>query len=220
MPTRGRRAWIPLAVRWFAQQTYSQRELIVVDDGDDPIEALLPADPAIRYLRLAGRHPVGVKRNQAAEAARGELLAHWDDDDWFAPHRLEVQVAAMQDPRVDLCGLSTLLYHDLRDGRCWQYRAPPGRAPWLSLLCYRRALWQSHPHPDLVVGSDTAFVRSIPAALWSVLPNQDLNVCLVHDTNTSPKVMQAPRWQPVPRDRVQRIMGPDRAFYPHLAGPV
>jgi glycosyltransferase involved in cell wall biosynthesis len=81
MPTRNRPQFARQAVAYFLRQDYQQRELIVLDDGDDPVSDLLPRDENIRYVRLRERSPLGTKRNIACELSRGELIAHWDDDD-------------------------------------------------------------------------------------------------------------------------------------------
>ena len=38
---------------------------------------------------------LGAKLNLACDYARGEIIAHWDDDDWYAPRRLSTQVEAL-----------------------------------------------------------------------------------------------------------------------------
>ena len=57
----------------------------------------MPRDDRIVYLRRDQRSSVGVKRNLACEHAEGELIAHFDDDDWYAPNRLSIQVAALRE---------------------------------------------------------------------------------------------------------------------------
>ena len=77
MPTHDRRRFVPLALHYFLRQDYPHRELVVVDDGADPVADLIPDDPRIRYIRLNRRLSVGAKRNHAVRGARGELIAHW-----------------------------------------------------------------------------------------------------------------------------------------------
>ena len=72
MPTFQRRAFIPNAIRYFLRQDYNAKELIVVDDGDDTVEDLIPNDNRIRYLRLHQKMKLGAKRNFACNEARGE----------------------------------------------------------------------------------------------------------------------------------------------------
>src|SRR5689334_12979542 len=112
MPTYNRREYIPRAIQYFLRQDYANRELIIVDDGSDPISDLIPPDPSIRYIRLDTRHSIGAKRNMACEAARGEVIAHWDDDDWHAPHRLRYQAEALGNADKALCGLTKLLFYE------------------------------------------------------------------------------------------------------------
>src|SRR5438094_9881235 len=93
MPTRNRRPLAAQAVAYFLRQDYPNRELIVVDDGDESVADLIPDDARVRYRYLDHRLSVGAKRNLACELSRGELIAHWDDDDWMAADRLSRQVA-------------------------------------------------------------------------------------------------------------------------------
>src|SRR5690606_5403689 len=109
MPTFNRRRFVPQAIELFQRQDYEHRELIIVDDGDDPVEDLLPEDERIRYLPLDVRRTIGQKANLAVEAARGALIAYWDDDVWYAPARLSYQVAALVEQEADLVGLDNWL---------------------------------------------------------------------------------------------------------------
>ena len=71
MPTFDRRRFVPGAIDCYRAQTYQHRELVILDDGTDPIADLVPDDPTIRYIRLTGRLSTGAKRNSACRAARG-----------------------------------------------------------------------------------------------------------------------------------------------------
>ncbi len=134
MPTRDRPAFVDQAVAYFLRQDYPNRELIVVDDGVAPVSDALAADPRIRYLRLNRPQPIGTKRNLACQAARGELIAHWDDDDWMRADRLSHQVAALTGgdaPDFVACGLGELLYLRPIAGDAWRYRPLAHDPPWL-----------------------------------------------------------------------------------------
>jgi glycosyltransferase involved in cell wall biosynthesis len=84
VPTADRRLFVPQAVAQFLQQDYANRELIVLDDGAQSVEDLMPDDPRVRYVRDERKSPVGIKRNRLCELARGDVIVHWDDDDWMA----------------------------------------------------------------------------------------------------------------------------------------
>ena len=112
MPTDNRRRFVPEAIRLFLAQDYPNKELVVLDDGEDIVADLIPKTPEIRYLRLDRRQSLGAKRNLACAAARGEIIAHWDDDDWYAPWRLSRQVAKIVRGGTELCGLARMLFFD------------------------------------------------------------------------------------------------------------
>ncbi len=118
MPTYNRRAYVPRAIRYWQAQDYPHAELIIIDDGTDPVEDLVPADPRARYIRPAERKTIGAKRNLACEQARGDLLINWDDDDWSAPWRVSYQVDMFLKQDVDISGLSVVPdRYECRGGR-------------------------------------------------------------------------------------------------------
>jgi glycosyltransferase involved in cell wall biosynthesis len=79
-------------------QTYTDWELIVVDDGStEAIEPVIaPYGSRLRYIRQENQG-VAVARNRGLEVAQGEFIAFLDQDDWFEPDKLEVQVAALEE---------------------------------------------------------------------------------------------------------------------------
>jgi glycosyltransferase involved in cell wall biosynthesis len=219
MPTADRRVFAAHAIRYFLRQDYPNRELIVLDDGVDPIDDLMPPDPAIRYMRLNGRRSLGAKRNLACQAARGDLIAHWDDDDWIAPWRLSYQVAAMREQQADACGLNELLYLNLTADRAWRYRYPPDSRAWVAggTLCYTRALWTHNPFPEIDVGEDAYFLWSDQPKRIVMLDDSSFYVALIHPANTSPKSTDGEWWRPCPTHEIWRLLGDDRRSYSLLA---
>ncbi|MCP3137348.1 glycosyltransferase [Pyxidicoccus xibeiensis] len=209
MPTFNRRRFVPLAVRWFLAQDWADRELVVVDDGTEPVADLLPEDARIRYLRLERRHSVGAKRNLACQAARGDVIVHWDDDDWSAPTRLTYQVSALRQASAAVCGLTRVYYHQPATGRSWQYVYPAGQRPWVSgnTLCYTRDFWRRNPFPDINVGEDARFLWNDPARRLLVLEDASFFVACIHGANVDPKRVHHRFWQPHPTDAVRALMG-------------
>src|SRR3954469_23264052 len=51
MPTFNRRRFVPDAIENFRLQTYADRELVIIDDGTDPVADLVAGDDRIRYVR-------------------------------------------------------------------------------------------------------------------------------------------------------------------------
>lgn len=221
MPTFNRRAFVPRAIALFQRQDYENRELIVVDDGDDPVEDLLPEDERIRYVRLETRRTIGQKTNLAIEAARGGIIAHWDDDVWYAPTRLSYQAAALIEREADLVGLDNWLKYDPFTNRAWHVVRPPGDEPWMPGLgfCYRRSLWQAKPFSERPIDFDIAFLRRRAGAKIVPLEANTWLVDIIHGENVSPQDPRSPLWFAFPMEEIRRLLGEDFAFYERLLQP-
>jgi glycosyltransferase involved in cell wall biosynthesis len=93
VPVRNCREYIHEALDSILTQSYTDFEIIVIDDGSDDFDylSLQTLDTRIRVIRLEG---VGVSRarNTGMSAARGELIAFLDADDVWFPGKLEAQV--------------------------------------------------------------------------------------------------------------------------------
>jgi glycosyltransferase involved in cell wall biosynthesis len=218
MPTYNRRQFVGQAIWYFLRQDYTPRELLILDDGEDVIDDLVPDDPRIHYVRLDGRRSLGAKRNLACEISRGELICYWDDDDWMAPQRLSLQVAALLESGADVCGARQLLHYRLQAGEAWLYSYPAGERPWLAgpTLLYRRTAWEACRFADLQVGEDTNFVWRMPPDRLHAMTNHDFYVAVIHERNTAAKNLQDSRWQRQSLDVVGRLLLADRDFYAAL----
>jgi glycosyltransferase involved in cell wall biosynthesis len=99
IPAYNAAADIRTALESVFAQTFSDYEVIVVNDGspDTPAleAALTPYRNRITYLRQANSGPSGA-RNQAIRHAAGELIAFLDSDDEWMPGYLERQVRELR----------------------------------------------------------------------------------------------------------------------------
>lgn len=186
MLTRNRRKWLPQAIQCFQQQTYPNRELLILADGES-VRDLVPAGDSIRLLELEGAPGIGDKRNLGCGRARGEVIAHWDDDDFSASGRLVDQCA-----RLCESGKSVTGYHSMRftDGtRWWRYEGTTDYIIGTS-LCYRKEAWQRNKFPALQVGEDNQFVAVARARGEIVTADAgELMYATIHAGNTSPRTL-------------------------------
>lgn len=219
MPTADRRHCVAQAIRLFQAQDYPNKELVVVDDGVDAIEDLIPAgNSQIRYIRLAGTRTLGAKRNQCVMESRADLIMHWDDDDWMAPHRISYQVESMVRLKAEVCGLPRVLYYDLTTDQAWLYEYPANDRPWLAgnTLLYTKEFWRRCPFPDIQVASDTHFVWSQPLNRAAFLQDYTFYVAMIHPGNVSPKHIHDIYWTPWSGD-IKKIVGDDLEQYRSLS---
>lgn len=98
IPTYNRGEWLCEAVQSVLQQTYTNYEIIVVDDGST--ENLLQHEvlhhEKVRYFRNEN-HGVAYSRNFGIRHAQGKYVAFLDSDDFWRENKLDVQVAAMEE---------------------------------------------------------------------------------------------------------------------------
>lgn len=190
MPTANRPAFVSMAIACFQAQTYEPRELLILDDGDS-IRGLVPDDPRIRYFHDPTPLVLGEKQNLGCELARGEIICHWDDDDWCAPDRLETQVRDLARSGKSVTGFHSILYFDVVDRRAWHYRGPLDDAVGCS-LCYRKSFWATDRFPPISAGQDSYLLlqASKRDELWC-RPGVDLMVARRHSSNVS----MFPCWQ-------------------------
>lgn len=88
----GRVPFALAAVRAFQLQTYSPLELVIVNDSDSPLLPLIAdADSRIREVMTTPR-TLGELRNVGLDAAQGNFICQWDDDDWYHPERIAKQL--------------------------------------------------------------------------------------------------------------------------------
>ena len=93
IPSYNRAKLIGRAIESVLCQTYTDYEIIVVDDGsiDSTKEALRPYAGKIKYVYQANQGISGA-RNRGIAEARGEYLAFLDSDDEWLPEKLAIQV--------------------------------------------------------------------------------------------------------------------------------
>lgn len=202
---------MPNAIKYFLQQDYESKELVIVDDGTDTIEDLVPVHEQIRYIRIKKNMTLGEKRNFCVRESRGDLIMHWDDDDWMAPYRISYQVRELLASNSQICGTQQMYFYEYSTNKCWLYKYPSNARPWLAggSLLYKRSFWQKKPFPDMQVASDTEFIFSRELRSYCVLKDFNFYIAMVHPDNTSPKKTANRFWNPVEPGILKQITGED-----------
>lgn len=195
MPTMpSRREWLPKAIECFRLQTYADRELVIVADEApdfmDFVGSVLASAAGVDAVIAvsAARASVGAKRNIGCHHATGEMIAHFDDDDYSFPGRLADQV-----PRLIETGKSVTGYHSIRftDGsRWWQYHGHPVNWAFDTSLCYRKSFWARHPFDEINDGLEASFrAAAIREGEFVTVAGNEQLYATIHPGNTGPRVM-------------------------------
>ena len=113
-PTYNSERFIQDTIQSVLDQTYSNWELLIVDDASrDSTVAIANAfnDRRIRVFRLTENGGAAVARNKGIAEASGDFIAFLDADDRWKPHKLAVQLDFMETNDTKVCFSS----YDLMD---------------------------------------------------------------------------------------------------------
>lgn len=106
IPVYNRESTIKRAIDSVLCQTYSNMELIIVDDGstDDTVRIINKYnDSRIKLICHKERGGANKARNTGIENANGEYIAFQDSDDEWLPDKLEVQIEMMKKDALLAC---------------------------------------------------------------------------------------------------------------------
>lgn len=108
MPVYNRSDLASRAIESILNQTFTDFEFIIVDDGSDEetkkiLKEYAKKDSRIRLIHNPKNRGIAYSRQRGLDAARGTYIATMDSDDWSVPDRLEKSVAFMADyPEVNV----------------------------------------------------------------------------------------------------------------------
>jgi glycosyltransferase involved in cell wall biosynthesis len=183
MVTRGAINPARFAIECYQRQTHPQRELVIVTDTlsdafRDHIRSL--NDQSIRVVEVPAA-PLGDLRNLSVEAARGALVAQWDDDDLCHPERLTRQYEALVAKRVEMIFLE-------RWTMWWPARrrlAISEKRPWEGTLLAKKDALPAYP--PLAIGEDHAMLEeAAKTRSIGLLDHPELYCYVKHSANTCP----------------------------------
>lgn len=118
IPTYNRKDVLKKVIESVQVQTLSDIEIIVCDDGStdgtgDMVNTLSTADNRIIYVNCGHNGRPAIPRNVGISKARGVWLAFCDDDDFWNPTKLEVQLFELKKHEMLACSTNAFR---LRDG--------------------------------------------------------------------------------------------------------
>lgn len=185
---------MPRAIRMWQRQVYPNRELIIVDSGEESVEALVPKAPGIRYFRVnpaayrasGAALTVGAMRNAACEQAEGLLIAHWDDDDFSHPDRLIKQYELWRRHAQPECvGFCSMMFVREETAEAWVYQNDRTYCIGTSMM-YPRSVWAAHHFDaELEAAEDGAFLMRLKRTVAEHANH--LQLATIHASNTSPR---------------------------------
>ena len=168
MVTANRADIARVAIECFSEQTWPNKELVIIDDGvEDYSDLIASFDCAdlVRYIKLQPANPrlsLGELRNLSIEQARGEWCVQWDDDEWYHPERLAIQLNAAALADVGASALKwTLMHVKENSDESLTFRGDSGIATPGTLM-FRKG---DVRYPHLARNEDGVFLRDVKAIM-------------------------------------------------------
>jgi hypothetical protein len=189
--TRDRRIFMPVLLYSYMVQSYPEEkmELIIVDDGDDPIEDKLIGIPNVVYVRLDTKHTIGEKRNIGISKAMYDVITFMDDDDIYPNNSILQRAAMLLKGPAKECGFCTVIpCYDIAN-YCSFMNIPPFQLPMSqriseATLIFTKQFWEERKFGDTQIAEGDAFIRGREHMCRELSP-QEIIVSLVHPKNTS-----------------------------------
>jgi len=173
IPTHKRPALLCHALDLIAAQDYPREsiEVVIVEDGPCSLPQLQEKSRGFRELRYRvlylhlgeERRPIGAKRNAGLHRCSGQVIAHWDDDDYFGASRLRLQVGPIASGAAALTLLSLTHWYSAEIAQFYHVTTDMGGH--LSTMCYDRRLWSAGnrllQYGETFHGEDMFFFRNL-----------------------------------------------------------
>ena len=98
IPTYNGEKYLATAVESALAQTYRDLEILIVHDGSTDATGAIAKSygSRITYIRKAENGGLASARNRGIRESGGRYIALLDDDDWWEPDKLQLQVAELE----------------------------------------------------------------------------------------------------------------------------
>jgi glycosyltransferase involved in cell wall biosynthesis len=193
--THNRPALLELLADCVVAQDYprSLLEWVIIDDSDasypsPQLSTVQEAGIALKYVRLAGRLPLGAKRNLCHPNASGELLVVMDDDDYYPPSRVPEAVAALTAGEGEVAGCLRMPLLLLPEGSRWLTPCFAANDATANTLAYRRSYPEAGHRfdPEAWQAEEVSFLEGFTTPLLPLDPALTLT-SIGHGSNTVDK---------------------------------
>jgi glycosyltransferase involved in cell wall biosynthesis len=192
-PTSNRPQFLQRVISCFLSQDYSNCELIIFDDGRELSISNIPDVPNIHYYYAKAAQEIGPKRNFLCSKAKGEIIVHFDDDDWYASDWISKQVSALITENADITGINNINYFSTVGNLVWKYKHTKNERNWVygGTLAYWKSFWKKYPFKDMQTGEDNDFILNSKAKIYA----HDYTygyLGTIHTDNTGIKLFENP----------------------------
>ena len=212
-PTHNRRFFIPQFLKIVRNQIYDGPiEILIADDGTDPIHDLIEKDNSFRYIRFDEKKPLGYKRNILSSEAKGEILINFDDDDYYPPCRVSHAVESLLASEKLIAGSSLCHIYDTSLNKIFISGPFGDNHATAGTLAYKKEYIKNNKFDDEAIAQEEpSFTKNYLNEMVQLDPLKTILI-IKHSKNTWDKQKTAMRISPYNlRDFIQS--NNDRRFY-------
>ena len=196
-PTGNRRWLFSLAWRNLIHSFYPDHlwEWIILDDGEESIEDIIPKDHRIHYHFIGGkgkpRLPMGEKRNRLVELTHHDYIVFMDDDDYYPPESITARIKSLlkSNPKhpVDCVGSSDYLIYDL-NSRKWGQASHGKEYVSEASMAFTKKFWLERPFSMSDQASEFRNFLEYRQDRIRSIPGQFVTVSFSHGNNITGQV--------------------------------
>ena len=176
------------AIGCFLSQTYTNKELLVIFENDNrTIEEVIKKNThhqQVRFIEMpvSPKCTLGELKNKAIALSDGEYFCQWDDDDWYACDRLQIQMDMLLKSAAQVCFLGHWIFYDCVAAKAYL----SFRRNWEgSILCKKDIVNGNCRYALLAKLEDTPFVNKISEMYVTVqVIKPSTYIYIYHGNNT------------------------------------
>lgn len=177
MPTYNQAHFIRRAILSLQQQTCTNWELIIINDGcTDNTEFFISdflADPNIKYIKNNRNQGIGYAINQGLDIAEYEYIAYLPSDDFYDKNHLETLKEKLDESEEIVLAFSGIRYDESEDPGFLLYRQSEGVRMNYNLLLVQTAHRRT---PDRWIERDEYVSDDLFFTFWRKLTNKGVFV--------------------------------------------
>lgn len=185
-PTYNRRSFLIYLIHQYDYQTYpkDRMELIIIDDSPENNSDIIPVRDDIRYIYLEEKIILSEKRNMLNNEAKGDIIVCFDDDDYYAPDRVEHAVEKLTKNNADLAGSSVLHIYFPELEQIYEYGPYGDNHATNGTMAYTKKYCEKHKYAsDKKVAEEGSFTENFKEKLIQLDPKKVM-LCISHHENT------------------------------------
>ena len=191
-PTYNRSIFLDIWAECIRLQDYPSEliEVLVANDSTDNtlgiLEQLRPTLPNLRVFNFDGKNSNSIKRQWLNDRADGDIIIHFDDDDYYLPTRVSTAVEALIESDKLLAGHSELYIWHVLDAVASKMGPYHARHACCGSFAYKKEYTITNKFEDTHSGPEPGFTRNFREPMIQLDPLKSM-ICIDHGKNTIKK---------------------------------